>query len=767
MPCLSQNKDTVSPVMYLPRGLFKAILVLKTDSGTYITQYTKAGCKNYNGYTRFYPAAMAQVMEKIIPVAIAKPIVPKVKLLTIHGNVYYDFFYRSAMDTPVNQKNFQQHTERINLQVMIKEKYPVKLSFTARQSNSPYFRNFFDPNFQFDRFNYARNLRQKLTSKLNAQLPKLPDLQQAEAALQEELNRYAALKKKLDGPRGLQQMVEDKEKGMSTRKANADVAHVSSLLNRDSLLPGKRDKQDSLLVKAQAVPGQFDSAKQQYTSLYQKERSKIDSIAQKVNMLQKRVDSLKNSVQQKMAMAKQQINKATSQKELMKIAAQYGIQTDEQGKLEKHLASVKNFSIGRGILDYTELTAQHITITGVNIEYNSSYYAAIAVGKIDYRFRDFYNKRSANNRQNNQYIVMGRLGIGDKEKKALIFSLFQGRKNTAEYSLSDTVKNYVNIMGYAVEAIYKKDEHSSLSAEFAKSTKPVSGGGNLQGNKQTAALWNYSDKTNMGINIKAQTHIPETNTRLSGFYRKTGQHFQSFSLFSYNTDQTAWLTRFDQSFLKNKISLTGMLRRNDFTNPFTDKTFKTSTVFKSVLLQVRFPKYPSLSLGYYPGTQLYLVNKELIRENAYYILNGSLVYSYFVKQTGMNTTVVYNRYTNQATDSGFVLYKGVNYYAAQTFFLRRLQLQGGYAYTKQPGLEFYTLEASGDYAFKKMLRISAGAKYNKISGGSNYWGERLQLTADLKRLGQLQLQYEKSYLPTIQQTLYPVETGRLTYYKYF
>lgn len=639
---------------------------------------------------------------------------------------------------------------------MVKEKYPLKFSFTARQSNSPYFRNFFDPNFQFDRFDYTRSIKQKLINKLNTQLPQLPDLQQAEAALKEEQNRYARLKKKADGPAGLQQLIEDKEKRMSSREAKGSETNIKGLL-----------KQDSLLTGVQAVQGRFDSATRQYTFLYQKEKSKLDSVAQKITMLQKKVDSLKNSLQQKIAMAKQLINKATSQKDLIKIAATYGIQTDGQEKLEKHLASVKKLSIGRSILDYTELTAQHITITGINIEYNSSYYAAIAAGKIDYRFRDFYNKQSANIRQNNQYIIMGRLGIGDKEKKALIFSLFQGRKNTTEYSLSDTVKNYVNIMGYALEAIYKKNEHTSLSAEFAKSTKPLSGGGNLQGNKQTAALWNYTDKTNMGINIKAQTIIPETNTRLSGFYRKTGQHFQSFSLFSYNTDQTAWLTRFDQSFLKQKITFTGMLRRNDFTNPFTDKTFKTSTVFKSVLLQVRFPKYPSLSLGYYPGTQLYLVNKELVRENAYYILNGSLVYSYFVKQTGMNTTVVYNRYTNQATDSGFVLYKGVNYYAAQTIFFKKLQLQGGYAYTKQPGLEFYTLETSGDYAFKKMLRISASAKYNKINSGKHYWGERLQLTADLKRLGQLQLQYEKSHLPTIQQTLYPVETGRLTYYKYF
>ena len=271
----------------------------------------------------------------------------------------------------------------------------------------------------------------------------------------------------------------------------------------------------------------------------------------------------------------------------------------------------------------------------------------------------------------------------------------------------------------------------------------------------------------MGINVKAQTVIPETNTKLSGFFRKTGENFQSFSLFSYNTDQVAWLAKADQYFFKEKVTVTGMLRRNDFTNPFTDKTYKTSTVFKSILINIRIPKYPSLSLGYYPGSQLYVVNKEIIRENAYYILNGSVSYSYFHKRTAMNSSFIYNQYFNKATDSGFVLYKGTTYYAMQTISFKKLQLQGGYAYNSQPELKFFTVEASGDYSVKQVLRVGIGGKYNKISGGNIYWGSRLQLTADFKQLGILKFQYEKSYLPTVNHTLYPVETGRVSWYKYF
>lgn len=766
--CFSQARvdSLVQPA--LPLGfLFANAQVLKTDSGIYVTQFIKTGCKDYFTETNFFPAPQFVVATQKMSFVPTTPLPrKKEKFLEIHGNVSYDFFYRSAIDTPVNQRDFRQHTERVNLNLLVKEKYPLKLSFTARQSNSPYFRNFFDPNLLFDKFSYNKNLKQALLNRLMVEMPERPDLKLNEAALREELDRYSRLKKWLESPVTLQKIIEEKERGLGKKQGkNSNITGLTQKINLDSAMASTSSRKDSLFSRMNHIKEGADSLKGDFIGRYETERRKLDSLGGRIKLLQKRVDSIKGAVQKQIVQAKNMISKATSQKELTKIAETYGVKPDQKAKFEKQLSAIRNFSIGRSILNYTELTAQNITITGINVEYNPSYYAAIAAGKIDFRFRDFYNGNARGNNRNNQYIVMGRIGLGNIERKALIFSLFQGRKNTAGYSLSDSVKNYVNILGYSVEAIYRVDENTSLSAEFAKSTKPTSG--NLQSDKQTKTLWSYNDKSNMGINIKAQTSIPQTNTRLSGFFRKTGESFQSFSLFSYNTDQTAWLMRFDQPFLKNRISLTGMLRRNDFTNPFTDKTFKTSTVFKTVLLNVRIPKYPAISIGYYPGTQLYIVNNERIRENAYYILNASLIYSYFFRNIGMNTSVIYNRYTNQASDSGFVLYRGVNYYASQSVFLKKLNLQGGYSYTKQPELEFYTMEASGDYSFKKIFRFGIGAKYNKVNTGDHYWGGRAQLTADLKFFGVFQFQYEKSYLPTIKQTLYPVEIGRVSYYKYF
>ncbi len=748
------------------------------DSGIQLLYYHQFSCKGNYIKGEFVPFLQpADVIAE--PVKKVQVNEHKIKFLTIHGNISYDFYYRSKIDTPISQQDFQQYTERVYVDVLLKEKLPIKVGFVLRQSNSPFFRDFNDVNFRFDRFAYGRNLKQDLLNRLTAQLPKRPDLQSAETALKVEKQQLLDLKNWLDNPATLQKLIEEKEKQyhrkLLTAKKEIDSNNIETgnidfrkkaekkFPVNDNIFEEYKTKSDSVAVGySKKIKEEQDSIFGKFEAFYDSKKKKSDSLQKDIKLLQSKSDSLKAVVQKDIIRGGQEIGKVSSEQSLKKVAADHGISIDSVNKFQKRLLAVKSFSLGRSILDYTELTAQNITITGINVEYNPSWYAAIAAGKIDYRFRDFFNKNTKNN---GQYLLLGRIGIGDRERKALIFTVFQGRKSQSQFAIADSVSNHVSVLGYSLEAIYKKNENTTISAELAKSTKPLAGA--VENSKQLNALWKFSDNTNLGINFKAQTVIPETNTKLSGFYRKTGENFQSFSMFSYNTDQTAWLARADQFFYKNRVSVTGMLRRNDFTNPFTDKTYKTSTVFKTVLLNIRIPKYPSLSIGYYPGTQLYVVNKELIRENAYYILNGSLVYGYRFKGISMNSSVVYNQYYNKATDSGFVLYKGVNYYLSHTVFLRKLQLQGSYAYTRQPELKYYTLEGSGEYAFKNYFKIGAGVKYNQMRSGVMYWGERILLTADFKQLGGLQLQYEKSYLPNLNQTLYPVEIGRVSWYKFF
>jgi len=765
---------------------------IQTDSGIIVLTYTRQVCKSFFvAQQQFIPYEKA-VVSPVAKAVNTPALIQKPKLFTIHGNVSYDYFYRSRIDTPINQQNFQQHTERVYLDILVKEKYPLKLNFASRQSNSPYFRDFVDVNFSFDKYVYNKNLKQQLLDKLKAHVPqyKLPDLSGAEAALKKYQTALEKTKAWLEDPATLQKIIEERERmyyqrmkqtqdSVSRLSFQNSIADSISKINTSlTALTGKakavqnkiadslnREKEKILSKKeglTDVVKAKADSVAAPFAAYYEKQRAKLDSLQKTVARYKSKADSIKTEVQKDVASIRQKIYKATNEKQLRKLAEDNGIPIDKKTKLEKQLAAIKTLSIGRSVLNYTELTAQNITVSGINIEYNPSYYAAFAAGKIDYRFRDFYTHKA---RQNNQYIIMGRLGLGDRDHAAIIFSYFTGRKNNNNYEYRDSTSSTVNLMGYSVETIFRKDENTFLSAEFAKSTKPIIG--NFSASKQSGSLLRFNDPSNMGVNFKAQTIIPETHTKLSGFYRKTGENFQSFSLFSYNTNQIAWLGRVDQSFFKDRIILTGMLRRNDFTNPFTDKTYKTSTVFKSILLNVRFRKYPTISIGYYPGTQLYMIDKQTIRESAYYIFNGSVGYSYIIKGLQMNSMAVYNKYTSEATDSGFVPYQGINLYASQAIRFTKLQLQGGYIYTKQSLLQYSTLEATADYSLRKWLKVGAGLKYNKVKDGADYWGQNILIITEFKKWGGLQLQYEKSYLPTLTQKLAPVELGRLSYYRRF
>jgi hypothetical protein len=758
--------QVVQPPVSPPNNLlFNNTQYIKTDSGLIINHYYRDDCKNYSVTTDFMPDSIDVLLMRVASIY-KEPARPK--LITIHGNVSYDFFYRSQIDTPFSQQNLQQHTERVWLDMLIKEKYPFKVGFTARQSNSPFFRDLFNMNLNFDKHSFNKNIKQELLNRLATIKWQNPDLKMIDSALKEKLKRYQALKNRVSGPEALQRIIEERERIFYNKQKKETVSKEDSLiipvyhkikLNNGQFFILKTDSLVSAIKEI--ISPQKDSS---FTKTLQSRKDELDKLEKSIATLKHQSDSLKNSITQNISKVKQSIYKASNPKELEKIAKENGISDPQKEKLQNFLSNIKNLGIGRTMVDYTELTAQNVMLTGINIEYNPSYYAAFAAGKIDYGFRDFFGRGI---KQKNQYLVLGRMGWGIKDKRAVILTLFNGRKNNyAGLQAADSNNNTARLFGYSIETIIKKNENTFFSVEVAKSTKSNNSSAQTPISKPDN-LFKFSDIANMGFNIKAQTAIPETDTRLSGFFRKTGAAFQSFSLFTYNTKQQAWQVRADQSFLKRKINVTAILRQNDFTNPLTDRTFKTSTVFKSLQLNVRVPHWPTVNAGYYPGSQFYIVDNNTVRENVYYILIGSVLHAYRFKDIAMNSSFIYNRYFNQATDSGFVLYKGVNYILSQSLLIKKLQLDGSYSYNKQSELNYYTLDANGDYSLKHFLRLGGGIKYNHVQQGQSYWGESIRLSADFKKLGGLQLHYEKSYLPTIRQTLYPIEIGRVSWYKNF
>lgn len=683
-------------------------------------------------------------------------------LLQVHGNVQYDFLHRSYVDTPFAQRDFNQHTVQASLRVTVKDKYPLKMNIATRASNSPYFRNFLDLGLQLDQYNYVKNYRQQLLDKAKQSLYQSPELKSMEAALKEKIERLQALKARLAEPDIFQRIVEEREKRYlekykrevelirDSSTENINLQQLNGFLTRKKIIPSLPNK-DSLLKD------------KSYADFIDSKKKELDSLQQDLTRFQRKTDSVRRNVEKSIATLRQKISQARNKNELKRLARENEWIEEKEKGFDHFLSNVRSVGIGRSMVSYSELTAWNISLTGFNLEYNDSkVYGAIAAGRMDYGFRDFFG---SNSRARQQSLFMARAGIGDKENKALILSAFTGRKYNYGIVQADSVSSYVNLTGYSIEAIWKKDAYTSFSAELAKTTRPVTG--RPGENNSLQDLFDLGDKRNLGISVKGQTRLEKTDTKVEGFLRKTGEHFQSFSLFTYNTDQTAWQLKVDQPLLKNRIGLIGMLRRNDFTHPFADKTFKTSTVFTSIQATARFARWPVFSVGYFPGTQLYIEDKKRVLENVYYMLNASVIYQYNLGIGRMISSAIYNRYSGKGTDSGFIAYSGANYMLSQSLLLRKVQFQGMYSFTDQERMRYNTLELGADYTITKSIRIGGSGKYNSIMGGDHYWGSRVYANIEFRQLGGLQLQYDKSYLPTVYGDLFPVESGRITWFKFF
>src|SRR6185312_12805369 len=79
------------------------------------------------------------------------------------GVANYNYSYRSNLDTPFIANNIQQHFATLSANVLVAQKFPLKVSIYERRSNSDYFRNYTDVRIDFDESEFHRLQSQKLS----------------------------------------------------------------------------------------------------------------------------------------------------------------------------------------------------------------------------------------------------------------------------------------------------------------------------------------------------------------------------------------------------------------------------------------------------------------------------------------------------------------------------------------------------------------------------------------------------------------------------
>ena len=432
----------------------------------------------------------------------------------------------------------------------------------------------------------------------------------------------------------------------------------------------------------------------------------------------------------------------------------------------KTLYSVRSFGIGRTLLNYSELSAKNVSINGVQMEYNPSAYMAFAAGTVDYRFRDF----SVQNPATGQYIALLRYGWGKKDGNNLILTYYTGRRQL--YNVNTTTQGTpipdYNLMGFTLQGCYRLGKTTALIAEVAKSSLPYYSLDSSHAHSILASSLKMNDRSNEAYSVKVNTFLPSWQTQLSATYSRFGANFQSFSLFTTGTRQSAWSVRVDQPFFQKRLLVTGSIRTNDFVNPLLSTAYSSTAVFASIQATLRLKKWPTVTFGYYPSSQIVKLNNSQYQENLFYTMTGSVSHSYQAKGVSMISLLLYTRFYNKITDTGFIYFNTQNLLLSHTVVLGRLtvQLQGSVAANADYSL--YVADGKLDYRLLSWLSLGAGTKYNdQTVYDIKQWGYSATAAIRVPKIGEFRLMGDKGFIPGNNRRLVPNNLGRLTYSKVF
>lgn len=719
----------------------------------------KYPCKKYliTPETRMQPINSPILIKSVVPIK-------------IHGNVLYEGLYRSHVDTPFYTRDMYSHSVQSYLDVTINEYLPLRIYFTGMFNNSGYLTNVADVNIQYNHTDYNNEIKTRIKNEiLKQQKFEQKQLQQLKEEIELEKKRLQYFKASGRLEQLMQDVIREREKNLRN-KIKDTALNYNYTLKLDTLqLARKVDPvADSILnvlyqKETLRLPGSIkdSSAYRSYIDF----NKKADSIASKIAKLQDNYRELFNEMQQKGGQLLETVNHTSTPLGLKKLVRQFQLPDSVLPKNYNIFSRIRSINIGTSVVDYSELTVKNVSITGFQAEYYNKYYFGVTAGYANYRFRYSGTGESSIPRQN---LFIGRAGIGSPDDNHVIITYYTGIKEISNY---DAMANRSGskdsrLMGISIQGRYSLDENNYFITEFAKSSYPYYDA--KASEPKLGAIFRASDFTNAAISFKVVSFIPKTQTRFWGNYKYCGINFQSYSFFNTGRSESSWSLKISQYFLKHKLNITAGVKANDFSNPYIGRSFSSSTVFKSIQATLRIPRWPSLSIGYFPSTQLTKLENNVLSENLFYTLTANSAYYFQLNHGIINSSVVYTRFYNGSGDTGFVYFNSINILFANQYSTKKYSSQLNLSYSKNLEYRIWVIEHLMEYNLREWLTIGAGYKYNLQSFNQmGLWGYSGTCRMSIKKLGQLCFSVDKSFIPGYGKVLVPYNTARISYFKTF
>lgn len=710
--------------------------------------------------------------KKSLPITAVEQ--PRHPLLKVHGSIIYDLFYQSNVDTPVVMKDVYQHTLQTSLELTYRDHYPIRLNFSTRMGNSSLYRSLTDFNLQFTSKDFKNGMLQKAKGWDAGKYAQLDELQQLRMQLEAKQLQMNKLKSWKNDPAMIQRVIEARE--------NAYYAHISDSLaalkrmnekypvpDISSRVPGGLKLPGSWRQKQEGKGEKADSALRVLNDRYATTDKKLDSLQQEFEMLQFLYKKQERLYNRRKSALSDVLARSKNNKELADNLKAMNLPDSILPEGYKHLLAIRTIGIGRVLVDYSELTAKNISIFGVQAEYNPDYYLAFATGKVDYRFRDFMFREN----RSRQYLNLVRVGKGMRDGNNVILTYYTGRKqvynfNTVVDGTTTPANLNQQIMGLSIEGRWQLSEHNYVTGEIAKSSLPTYArtAGTHEGG--AGGIFRLSDHSNEAYAFKASSFIPGTGTKINGMFKMMGSNFQSFSLYTTGSHQTGWSVKIDQPFFKQQLMLSAGIRKNDFTTNYQQTNYSSNTVFKSINATLRKKRWPVLSLGYYPSSQLTKMSDTSYAENLFYSLAGSASHFYRYRGLMMSTVLTYTQFFNKQADTSFLYFNTKNTILTQTVFVGKFIVTGVGAIAVNPEYNIHTGDGSIQYKMRSWIEIGGGIKYNyQTVYRLTQIGYSGNTRIIIPKIGEIAVMAEKAFIPGVQKRLVSSSNGRATYIKTF
>ncbi len=630
------------------------------------------------------------------------------------GSIFYNTSYRSYIDTPFNEKNIVQHTLNGNFNMTVAN-IPLRVNYLIRLSNSTFFKNINDIQVEYDPFQFQQIAYTSIKDKLLSHLPRIEDslLTLDYKINTEKLNSLTSW----FAASGLsEKLIEYKE-----------ILSVPGM-TFDSRLSDSANRIHSEKLKKEA---------QEFIEQYEKLMRNLDGLRQKTDSL----ELLYNKMMTTVARYKSTVNSISNGiipfDKIWGELKEYGIKKNAIPNKYNALMNIRKLGFGRNQLNYSELTSKNMSLTGINLEYNSWYYAAIAAGTVDYRFRDFM---LINNRKP-QHMYLARFGIGKVDDNHLIFSTYKGQKQLYAATNNTASLQLISVAGFTVEGKLRLNKYAYILAEAAQSISP-----DFRNTPVTKTRFTFNDVSNKAFFTKFYSYIYKTGSHIEATYKFTGANFQSFSSFQTNSAFKAWSVKADQLFFKRKLKLAASIRSNEFTNPYIIQQYKSNTVFKSLQATFRARKLPVLTAGYLPVSQITAIDNQFA-ENVFYSFNAGLFHTYRLGIAYATSVFSFNKYYNNENDTSYLYYNANNVYFNQSVIFKLFTLNFSVSHSKSNSFELNVLDGGLQFKTSKWIEAGAGIKVNDFDRNISKTGWYGNLRLNINRLGILSLAYDNGFLP--------------------